>query len=81
MIVQDWQQRILNEYSELNTKIAKLSVFIASDQAARLEHQAYVLLVDQLHYMNMYCKVLQLRIARWQDGKTQALQHSEQPVA
>jgi hypothetical protein len=60
--MEEYQERVVAERKELESKIDKLDNFIKSDAYNKLGDIDRVLLVRQLSAMNMYSNVLQERI-------------------
>lgn len=64
--MEDWQQRVVDEKTELDEKIGKLSVFVRSDAYHSLENgMDKDLLDDQLNAMEVYSNILAERIERF----------------
>jgi hypothetical protein len=59
--MQDWQERVINEKVELNTKLVKLQEFLCS-----VQFQILKLLKTQYFYMSGYSEILDERIARFE---------------
>jgi len=58
----DWQQRVVTEKVELDSKIEKLNLFIKSDAFETLDRIEIELLWDQRALMVRYSEVLGKRI-------------------
>lgn len=56
------QQRVVDEKKELNERIHKLTVFLASAASAQVGVVEVRLMHEQLRHMLQYSKVLQMRI-------------------
>lgn len=56
------EQRVVDEKSELDEKLAKLKVFIASERYQALPGVEQSLLMNQAYYMNSYSSILGSRI-------------------
>lgn len=61
--LQPHQQRVIDEYAELTTRLGKLVTFIKSDMAKSLPATEYILLVKQCCAMEMYEGILAERIS------------------
>ncbi|MBD2781939.1 hypothetical protein ID852_19795 [Xenorhabdus sp. 42] len=64
--MQPYQQRVMNEATELDEKISKLDNFIGYSDYRNLEEIDRVLLDTQLLAMKMYSGILHQRIRRFQ---------------
>lgn len=62
MTLQPHQQRVIEEKRELDEKIHKLTVFLASAASTQVSLSEARLMHEQLNYMLQYSKVLQRRI-------------------
>lgn len=58
----DYQQRVIDEASELAKKIDKLKPFINSEKFDSVDKQEQILMIQQLGYMTSYLKILKERI-------------------
>lgn len=59
----DWQQRIINEKKELDERIEKLKLFIATNEKFKeLQPRKRALLVEQLEVMRTYSDILAARL-------------------
>ncbi|NBM50700.1 MULTISPECIES: crAss001_48 related protein [Proteus] len=63
--MQPHQQRVVDEKSELDDKITKLTAFISGDIFKSLECRDQELLSQQLGHMRSYSETLSLRIERF----------------
>lgn len=61
--MQPYEQRVIDEKSELDTKLEKLKVFIDSDMFQKLGHIEKDLLIWQAQVMCEYSTILERRIA------------------
>ena len=61
--MQDFQKRVVDEQSELESKIAKLESFCSSETFLKLTDEQKNMLVIQLSTMRTYDLVLRIRIA------------------
>lgn len=61
-----WQQRVIDEKSELEEKCAKLYEFFDSEAFNCLGKEDQILLIEQRCHMWAYSNVLMQRIARFQ---------------
>lgn len=57
-----WQQRVIEEKSELDAKITKLREFIGTKEHDKLDATQRTLLMRQMHTMTAYSVVLGQRI-------------------
>ncbi|MDE9484355.1 crAss001_48 related protein [Xenorhabdus bovienii] len=64
--IQPHQQRVMDEATELDQKIEKLSNFIGDSTYRKLEEADQFLLDAQLSVMKMYSEILHQRIRRFQ---------------
>lgn len=62
MTLQPHQQRVIEEKRDLNEKIHKLTVFLASAASTQVSLSEARLMHEQLNHMLQYSKVLQRRI-------------------
>ena len=60
--LEDWQQRVVNDQSELFDRLEKLVEFTGSDKFKELPADKQVQLVQQAHHMNAYNDILTARI-------------------
>ncbi len=60
-----YQQRVLTERNDLDSKIRKLNVFLASPKSLEIDDDERSLLLEQLSYMKEYRRVLDLRINKF----------------
>ncbi len=60
--MKDWQERVIDEQTELKSKLAKLEHFLAT---AALDPREAMLLAEQKDIMFSYILVLQQRIDNW----------------
>ncbi len=65
--MQDWQNRVIEEASELEQKILRLDAYIWSGKAECLFIGDKDTLLSQLHFMKQYLNTLKLRISRFKD--------------
>lgn len=63
--MQPHQQRVVDEKSELDEKISKLTSFMGSDASNVLSLTEEDDLEEQLEYMEKYSKVLERRISKF----------------
>ena len=63
---QDWQLRVVEEKSELDTKIANLRVFIRSPKFDTVSQSEQWRMTTQMHTMVQYSAILGARIGEWQ---------------
>ena len=66
-VVEKAKDRVINEYSDLNEKIAKLSLFMTSPIHEKMNEAEKYLLLQQLDAMINYSCVLQARLAIWRE--------------
>lgn len=66
--VNDYQDRVCNEYVELNIKIEGLRAFIGGDIFEKLGLNERYLLREQLKYMCVYSMILGERINGFNGG-------------
>lgn len=62
------QQRVVEEKRELDERIHKLTVFLASAASAQVSLVEANLMHEQLKHMLQYSKTLQQRIRLWGQG-------------
>lgn len=62
MTLQDWQQRVVDEKTDLDEKIIKLSNFIQSNKFKEVKGSQGRLLTEQLSAMRVYSTILHRRI-------------------
>jgi len=60
-----WRVRVVAERVQLNERTNRLVEFLASDQAAELNHSEHGLLVAQMYVMRCYLNILDHRITAW----------------
>jgi hypothetical protein len=60
--MEDWQQRVVTEQSELQTKLTDLITFIEGPNFKALDAVQQDLLVQQASYMSHYNDILKTRI-------------------
>lgn len=60
--LEDWQQRVIDEQSELFDRLEKLVEFTGSDLFKKLPVTSQEQLVQQAHHMNAYNDILTARI-------------------
>lgn len=58
----DFKERLFEEYDELTDRINKLDAFVNGEKFSDLEIEQQDLLKDQLRIMNQYENILSLRI-------------------
>lgn len=68
-VVETAKDRVIKEYSDLNEKIAKLSLFMTSPIHEQMNEAEKYLLLQQLDAMINYACVLQARLAIWREIK------------
>ena len=66
-VVETAKDRVIKEYSDLNEKIAKLSLFMTSPVHEKMNEAEKYLLLHQLDAMINYSCVLQARLAIWRE--------------
>lgn len=59
--LEPWQQRVVDELSELQTRLNRLTTYLGS--APPLGYDQLTLLKRQQHYMAGYAAVLQVRVS------------------
>lgn len=64
-VIETAKDRVIKEYSALNEKIAKLSLFMTSPIHEKMNEAEKYLLLQQLDTMINYARVLQARLAIW----------------
>ena len=64
-MMEDWQQRVVDECRALYEKIEKLEAFLGSDAFDKLELVDRTLLIQHHHAMSLYLHVLNSRIERF----------------
>ena len=60
--LEDWQQRVVDEQSELFDRLEKLIEFTQTEQFKKLPANKREQLVQQAHHMNAYNDILTARI-------------------
>lgn len=65
-----WQQRVIDEKTELDTKIDKLATFLLTPRNIQLSGEDYKDLIDQHNLMLKYSEVLRRRISRFTNELT-----------
>jgi hypothetical protein len=68
-VVETAKDRVIKEYTDLNEKIAKLSLFMTSPIHEKMNEAEKYLLLQQLDAMINYTCVLQARLAIWREIK------------
>lgn len=68
-VVETAKDRVIKEYTDLNEKIAKLSLFMTSPIHEKMNEAEKYLLLQQLDAMINYACVLQARLAIWREIK------------
>lgn len=63
--MEPWQQRVVAEQDDLDTKLTRLEEFMTSDQFALLSWQEREDMRDQAQHMTLYRSVLRRRISRF----------------
>lgn len=66
-VVETAKDRVIKEYTALNEKIAKLSLFMTSPIHEKMNEAEKYLLLQQLDAMINYSCVLQARLAIWRE--------------
>lgn len=66
-VVETAKDRVIKEYSDLNEKIAKLSLFMTTPIHEKMNEAEKYLLLQQLDAMINYSCVLQARLAIWRE--------------
>ena len=64
-MMEDWQQRVVDEYRALDEKVEKLEAFLESEAFDKLELVDRTLLIQQHNAMSLYAHVLNSRIERF----------------
>lgn len=82
-MLQDWQQRVVDELAALDEKGQKLGLFLISDTFKSLPFEDKRLLQEQAAAIRQYASVLRQRTARFQMGgepvQLHLLEEGEQP--
>ncbi len=65
-----WQQRVIDEKTELCDKISKLAAFLAGEPFLALNEQEQIRLTRQLNVMKDYRTILTERIEAWNPPPT-----------
>lgn len=60
--MEDWQERVVKERDELNTRLAALNAFVVTEGFKSLSTKAQGLLHGQGYYMKHYLDILDTRI-------------------
>ena len=60
--MKDFQQRVVDEHTDLENKIEKLDTFLESDLFDSVSPEEQHLLVQQLYVMELYSDILSSRI-------------------
>lgn len=68
-VVETAKDRVIKEYTDLNEKIAKLSLFMTSPIHEKMNEAEKYLLLQQLDAMINYACILQARLAIWREIK------------
>ncbi len=63
--MEDWQQRVVDEYNALDEKCEKLEAFLVTKAFFELELVDRTLLIQQHNAMSLYAYVLNSRIERF----------------
>lgn len=63
--MEPWQQRVVAEQDDLDTKLTRLEAFMTSDQFALLSWVEREDMRDQAQHMTLYRSVLRRRISRF----------------
>jgi hypothetical protein len=63
--MEDWQQRVIDEKTQLDERLQKLEAFINTDAASVVSVEENQRLIRQQQCMNDYAQVLQERIEAW----------------
>lgn len=63
--LEDYQQRVLEEYHELNKKLDGLRSFLDGEASKEVPSDEISLLEEQFYLMNRYSLVLAIRLCRW----------------
>jgi hypothetical protein len=66
--MQDWQQRLIEEYEQLKGRTEKLDAYRASDSWQELDIIDQTLLENQYLFMVGYGNILEKRIERFEGG-------------
>ena len=68
-VVETAKDRVIKEYTALNEKITKVSLFMTSPIHEKMNEAEKYLLLQQLDAMINYACVLQARLAIWREIK------------
>lgn len=60
--MEPFQERVVEEHDELDTKIGKLTEFLESDQFDTVDPEEQHRLVQQLYVMELYLDILTQRV-------------------
>lgn len=66
--MQPYQQRVVDEHDELNTKVGKLTDFLESDQFDTVDPEEQHRLVQQLFVMELYLDILTQRVKAFNEA-------------
>ncbi len=65
-MIPEYQQRVMGEYTDLTSKMAKLTAFLAdTDKINTTSLEQRLMMFDQLAHMNSYAKVLHARLVEF----------------
>lgn len=70
MIYADWQQRVLEELTQLRDRADKLEKFITSSNIETIERSESALLFAQFYAMRAYQAILTNRVELWKEAST-----------
>jgi len=65
--MEDFHARLFEESNELYKKFVKLDVFLRSEEANKLNRNHRMAAESQLHIMQSYLKILELRLELLED--------------
>jgi uncharacterized protein len=60
--MEDWQQRVIDEKSNLDARLEKLDAFISAGKSVDLDPMERFRISSQRYHMNAYSEVLRQRI-------------------
>jgi uncharacterized protein len=63
--MEDFKQRVVDERAELELKLQRLSIFIATPAARSLDPEDFWLLQVQALVMESYVAILSRRLTKW----------------
>ena len=65
--MEDFRTRLFEERNELYEKFVKLDVFLRSEEANKLDRTHRMAMESQLHIMQSYLRILELRLELLED--------------